>query len=123
MFGVGGKGSSEDCLEWGSPLVSDCLRGSVRRVANRLQRERKWDLVLELVEHMETSKGIEECEGVLGLRLGEVGRAINREKQIASTRGRLRITLLLRTVGCSRSRDSDFFFFVQATRTQLYAAI
>lgn len=52
--------------------MSDCLRGSVRRVANRLQRERKWDLVLELVEHMETSKGIEECEGVLGLQLGEV---------------------------------------------------
>lgn len=74
MLGVGGKGGGrDDCLEWGSPSVSDCLRGSVRRVANRLQRERKWDLVLELVEHMETSKGIEECEGVLGLRLGEVG--------------------------------------------------
>eukprot|EP00752_Nemacystus_decipiens_P004366 g3990.t1 len=72
VLGVGGKGSSDDCLEWGSPSVSDCIRGSVRRVANRLQRERKWDLVLELVEHMETSKGIAECEGVLGLRLGEL---------------------------------------------------
>lgn len=69
-FGVG-KGS-KDALEWGSPSVSDCLRGSVRRVANRLQLEGKWDLMVELVEHMETSKGVEECEGVLGLQLGEV---------------------------------------------------
>ncbi|CAN0148816.1 unnamed protein product [Pylaiella littoralis] len=69
-FGVG-KGS-KDALEWGSPSVSDCLRGSVRRVANRLQREGKWDLMVELVEHMETAKGIEECEGVLGLQLGEL---------------------------------------------------
>eukprot|EP00903_Cladosiphon_okamuranus_P015468 g14282.t1 len=81
VLGVGGKGSSEDYLEWGSPSVSDCLKGSVRRVANRLQRERKWNLVLQLLEHLETSKGIEECEWVLGLRLGElIGSAMLQEE-------------------------------------------
>ncbi|CAN0224628.1 unnamed protein product [Ectocarpus sp. 6 AP-2014] len=73
-FGVGKAGSKGEghSLEWGGPSVADSLRGSVRRVANRLQREGKWGLVSELVEHMKTLGGVEECEGVLGMKLGEV---------------------------------------------------
>ncbi|CBN77309.1 conserved unknown protein [Ectocarpus siliculosus] len=77
-FGVGkaGRKGEGHSLEWGGPSVADSLRGSVRRVANRLQREGKWGLVSELVEHMETRGGVEECEGVLGMKLGEVNRFV-----------------------------------------------
>lgn len=42
-------------------------------MARRLQVEGNWTLISGLVKHMETPKGIDECERVLGMTLAEVG--------------------------------------------------
>ncbi|CAN0205206.1 unnamed protein product [Scytosiphon promiscuus] len=70
-FGIG-KCNSKDVLEWGGPQVSGSLRGSVRRIARRLQVEGNWTLISGLVKHMETPRGIDECERVLGMTLAEL---------------------------------------------------
>ena len=72
-FGRGKVRRDPLVLEWGTPTVADCLRGSVRRVADRLREEGEWKMMSELVEHMQTPRGVDECEGVLGVPLAEVG--------------------------------------------------
>ena len=72
-FGIGKVQQGAPVLEWGTPTVADCLRGSVRRVADRLRDEGQWTTMSELVEHMRTPRGVDECEGVLGVPLAEVG--------------------------------------------------
>lgn len=68
-FGVGAAG--KDGLQWGSPDVAGCLRGSVRRVANKLRKDGEWGVFTNLVDHMENRRGVAEIEAVLGFRLGE----------------------------------------------------
>lgn len=41
-------------------------------MARRLQDEGNWTLITALVKHMETPKGVDECESVLGMTLAEV---------------------------------------------------
>eukprot|EP00904_Undaria_pinnatifida_P000075 jgi/Undpi1/10068/HiC_scaffold_28.g12522.m1 len=65
-FGIGKARQDAVALEWGTPTVADCLRGSVRRVADRLREGGEWKTMAELVEHMQTPRGVDECEGVLG---------------------------------------------------------
>ena len=72
-FGIGKARQDAVALEWGTPTVADCLRGSVRRVADRLREGGEWKTMAELVEHMQTPRGVDECEGVLGVPLAEVG--------------------------------------------------
>ncbi|CAN0222132.1 unnamed protein product, partial [Laminaria digitata] len=71
-FGIGKAQQDALVLEWGTPTVADCLRGSVRRVADRLREEGNWATMSGLVEHMQTPRGVDECEGVLGVPLAEV---------------------------------------------------